>query len=95
MVSFIQIFAACTNLTSILTRLFDHNKAVTTFQDAFNGCTGINSTTDLPDWWNTSKYPATTHPQFHLTDTDAVRMFTGCTNAKNYSSVPMSPLMWK
>jgi hypothetical protein len=93
--NFTQVFYGCTALASIPANLFDNNIHVTTFYYAFYGCTGIGSSTDLPDWWNDVKYPEATYPQFHLTAADALRMFTNCTNAKNYSSVPTTPLAWK
>jgi hypothetical protein len=92
---FIDAFYNCTSLISIPANLFDNNTQVTNFNLAFSGCTGIGSATDLPDWWNDAKYPVATYPQFHLTAVDAVRMFGGCTNARNYSSVPTTPLVWK
>jgi hypothetical protein len=82
-------------LTAIPVNLFNNNTQVVNFYSAFRSCTGIGSGTDLPDWWDDTKYPAATYPQFHLTDTNVLRMFIGCTNASNFSSVPTSPLVWK
>jgi hypothetical protein len=93
--TFYSAFYNCTSLTTIPKNLFDNNTQVTTFYYAFQGCTGIGSSTDLPDWWNDAKYPAATYPQFHLTGANALRMFTGCANARNFSSVPTTPLVWK
>jgi hypothetical protein len=93
--NFVYAFQACTALTSIPDNLFDNNTQVTNFYYAFRNCRGIDSNTDLPDWWDDAKYPAATYPQFHLTDANALQMFTGCTNAKNFSSVPTTPLVWK
>jgi hypothetical protein len=93
--NFTGTFSGCTSLATIPNNLFDNNTKVTTFQNVFGNCTGIGSSTDLPDWWNTSKYPEAAYPQFYLTDANAVCMFTGCANARNYSSVPTTPLVWK
>jgi hypothetical protein len=93
--SFYSAFQGCTGLTTIPATLFDNNIHAATFNYAFQGCTGIGSSTDLPDWWNDAKYPEATYPQFHLTAASALRMFTGCANAKNYSSVPTTPLVWR
>jgi hypothetical protein len=93
--NFSGVFQGCVGLTSIPEDLFDSNVNVTTFDYAFFGCAGIGSGTDLPDWWNDAKYPESEYPQFHLMGDNAVRMFTSCINARNFASVPRSPLVWK
>jgi hypothetical protein len=86
--NFRDVFNSCTSLETIPNDLFANNPEVTTFYRAFYGCTGIDG--DLPEWWNDASYPSSTHPQFHLdltASSNALRMFTNCTNATNYGVV--------